>query len=111
MYITEVSSACNRGRLGVFHQLGVTSGIFLAYLVGTYSTWQYAALIGIVPVFVMAVLTMMIPETPRWLLANKKRQLALQELQWLRGPLYDVEGECFEIQNNLGLFFMFTSVS
>ena len=42
------------------------------------------------------------PETPRWLLANNQRFIAMRELTWLRGRNYDVEEECFEIESNLG---------
>ena len=42
------------------------------------------------------------PETPRWLLANGKKDKATDELKWLRGPNYDVEEECYEIESSLG---------
>ena len=51
----------------------------------------------------MVVFFIFMPETPRWLLAHNQRQKALQGLRWLRGSLYDVEGECSEIESNLGL--------
>jgi len=48
------------------------------------------------------VLMVLMPESPRWLLANNQRHKALLALSWLRGPDYDVEEECFEIETNLG---------
>ena len=42
------------------------------------------------------------PETPRWLLATGKKGKAVEQLTWLRGPNYDVEEECYEIESNLG---------
>ena len=57
-------------------------------------------------VAVMVLLMMFMPETPRWLLAHNQRQLGFQGLQWLRGPLYDTEGEICEIENNLGNFLL-----
>ena len=57
---------------------------------------------GLCIVALMTVLMIFMPETPRWLLANNRRHDAIRELEWLRGPKYDVEEECFEIESNLG---------
>ena len=55
--------------------------------------------VGVVAVMVFCMVFM--PETPRWLLANNRRHDAIKQLEWLRGPLYDVEEECFAIESNL----------
>ena len=50
----------------------------------------------------MAFLMFFMPESPRWLLAHKQRFKAFKALLWLRGRSHDVEGECCEIEINLG---------
>lgn len=60
---------------------------------------------AVVMVALMTITMVFMPETPRWLLAHNKRHAAIRELEWLRGPLYDVEEECFGIESNLGTQF------
>lgn len=50
--------------------------------------------ISLLNVFIMVFL----PETPRYLLAKDKRHEAILALHWLRGPEYQVEEECFDIE-------------
>ena len=102
MYIAEIASPKYRGGLGSINQLAITIGIFLAYFVGIFVPWRWAAIFGIAIVSFMTVLMLFMPETPRWLLATGKKGKATEQLRWLRGPNYDVEEECYEIESNLG---------
>ena len=102
MYIAEIASPRYRGGLGSINQLAVTVGLFLAYLVGIFLSWQWTAMFGVILVSFMTILMLFMPETPRWLLATGKKGKATDELKWLRGPNYDVEEECYEIESNLG---------
>ena len=88
-------------------QLAITIGAFLVNLVGVFQPWDKTALLGIVLVFINMILMILMPESPRWLVSQNQRQKAVLELKWLRGPTYDVEDECCDIENNLGLFFYF----
>ncbi|XP_057309932.1 solute carrier family 2, facilitated glucose transporter member 8-like [Hydractinia symbiolongicarpus] len=101
VYIAEIASARLRGGLGSVNQLAVTIGIFLAYLVGFSLSWQWTAMVPVFLIVLMVCAMFFMPETPRWLLANNQRHTAIKELEWLRGPDYDVEEECFEIESNL----------
>ena len=102
MYIAEIASPKFRGGLGSINQLAVTIGIFLVYLVGEFVSWQWTAIFGVILVSFLTVLMLFMPETPRWLLATGKKGKAVEQLTWLRGPNYDVEEECYEIESNLG---------
>ena len=102
MYIAEIASPRLRGGLGSINQLAVTLGVVLSYIVGSQLSWQMTSLFACGPVTLLILLMVFMPETPRWLLANNLRHKALRELTWLRGPQYDVEEECFEIESNLG---------
>lgn len=97
-----MASARLRGGLGSLNQLAITLGVFIVYLVGYWLSWKWTAVVPVMLCAVMVLLMSFMPETPRWLLANNKRQQALHDLAWLRGPEYDVEEECFEIESNLG---------
>ncbi|XP_047145503.2 solute carrier family 2, facilitated glucose transporter member 8 isoform X1, partial [Hydra vulgaris] len=101
IYIAEVSSFQFRGRLEAINQIGITVGIFLAFLVGSYCNIKQSATAALIVALVMGILILYIPESPRWLLAKKKRYEACQALKWLRGNLYDVEDELNNIENNL----------
>ena len=103
VYIAEISHPDYRGGLGSINQLAVTLGVVVAYLTGTeFSKWKDTALFAVGPIVLLLLLMLFMPETPRWLLANNQRNKALKELLWLRGPKYDIEEECFEIESNLG---------
>ncbi|XP_065651891.1 facilitated trehalose transporter Tret1-like isoform X2 [Hydra vulgaris] len=101
IYIAEVSSFQYRGRLGVVNQIGITIGIFLAFLIGSYSNPKQSATAAFVIALLMEFLVLFIPESPRWLFAKKKRYEACKTLKWLRGSSYNVEDECIEIEHNL----------
>ncbi|XP_065651882.1 solute carrier family 2, facilitated glucose transporter member 8 isoform X2 [Hydra vulgaris] len=101
IYIAEVSSCQYCGRLGVVNQIGITIGIFLAFLLGSYSDPKQSATAAFVIALLMEFLVLFIPESPRWLLAKKKRNEASKTLKWLRGSAYNVEDECNEIEQNL----------
>ena len=102
LYIAEIACPSLRGCLSTVNQLFLTFGILLAFGVGPKLTWQMTALIACVPITLLVISMVFMPETPRWLLANGLRQKALMELAWLRGPDVDVEEECREIESNLG---------
>ncbi|MBE7169137.1 MAG: sugar porter family MFS transporter [Williamsia sp.] len=74
MYIAEIAPAAIRGRLVAFFQFNVTLGLLVAYssnylLSGT-GEWAWRWMLGVVaiPSFVFFVLSLIIPESPRWLL-------------------------------------------
>eukprot|EP00794_Sanderia_malayensis_P011967 gene11967-13204_t len=103
VYIAEIAHPKYRGGLGSINQLAVTLGVVIAYAVGGHLTWQMSSLFAVGPITLLLLLMLFMPETPRWLLANNQRFIALRELTWLRGKGYDSEEECFEIESNLDM--------
>jgi SP family facilitated glucose transporter-like MFS transporter 8 len=55
---------------------------------------------GLALPFITAVMVLRIPESPRFLVTNGRRQEALRALSWLRGPHVDVEDECHDIEES-----------
>lgn len=100
--MAEIASSHLRGTLGTIHQLAVTTGILLSYIVGVSFGWRQIALGGAIMPAVLVLLMIFMVDTPRWYLAHNKRAAALRTLLWLRGPEADIEEECFEIERTIG---------
>jgi len=84
VYIGETAEDSVRGALGSAFQLMVVNGILFVYVVGTFASWQWLALIcGFVPV-VFLIAMIFVPESPRHLLAKGKNAEASQALCWFR---------------------------
>lgn len=122
MYIAEVAPAAIRGRLVVFYQLGIVSGILAAVFVNmrienagsqTWATeqgwrWMFAA--GAVPALIFAFTIFFSRESPRWLMKvgrdsqardvliaiNGERD-ALQEVQSIKNALAEEQGGLKEL--------------
>lgn len=84
-YIAEISPAHLRGRLGSLQQLAIVTGIFISLLVDFLfanaagdstkvvwglEAWRWMFLAMTVPALVYGILSLTIPESPRYLVAN-----------------------------------------
>jgi sugar porter (SP) family MFS transporter len=82
MYISEVSPAHVRGRLAASFQLMIVTGIFIAYLTNFLfinlgeNSWRWMLGIMVVPAALFAILLRSIPESPRWLVLNRRDEEA-----------------------------------
>ncbi|XP_017831762.1 solute carrier family 2, facilitated glucose transporter member 8 isoform X3 [Callithrix jacchus] len=85
VYISEIAYPAVRGLLGSCVQLMVVIGILLAYLAGWVLEWRWLAVLGCVPPSLMLLLMCFMPETPRFLLTQHRRQEAMAALQFLCG--------------------------
>ncbi|XP_036769773.2 solute carrier family 2, facilitated glucose transporter member 8 isoform X4 [Manis pentadactyla] len=85
VYISEIAYPTVRGLLGSCVQLMVVIGILLAYLAGRVLEWRWLAVLGCVPPSFMLLLMCFMPETPRFLLTQHKRQEAMAAVQFLWG--------------------------
>ncbi|XP_055256189.1 solute carrier family 2, facilitated glucose transporter member 8 isoform X2 [Moschus berezovskii] len=85
VYISEIAYPEVRGLLGSCVQLMVVTGILLAYLAGWVLEWGWLALLGCVPPCFMLLVMCFMPETPRFLLSQHKRQEAMAAMQFLWG--------------------------
>ncbi|XP_027629845.1 solute carrier family 2, facilitated glucose transporter member 8 isoform X2 [Tupaia chinensis] len=87
VYISEIAYPAVRGLLGSCVQLMVVLGILLAYLAGWALEWRWLAVLGCGPPTLMLLLMCCMPETPRCLLTQHKRQEAMAALQFLWGSV------------------------
>lgn len=82
MYISEVSPAHVRGRLAASFQLMIVAGIFIAYLTNFLfinlgeNSWRWMLGIMVIPAALFAILLRSIPESPRWLVLNRRDEEA-----------------------------------
>jgi len=77
MYIAEIAPADIRGRLVAFFQVNITIGLLVAYSsnylfsdLGV-NAWRWMLGIVSVPSFIFFGLTLIIPESPRWLVKHR----------------------------------------
>ncbi len=79
IYISEISTAKNRGKLGTLFQFNIVFGILIAFFsnylldgFGGANDWRWMLGIVAVPALIYSIIVAKIPESPRWLILNKK---------------------------------------
>lgn len=90
-YISEISTPATRGRLGAMYQFNIVLGILIAFLsnyffegVGGNNDWRWMLGIMAVPSIIYTAMVIIIPESPRWLIAKKNdTKSAIRVLQKL----------------------------
>ena len=116
-YIAEIAPASMRGRLGSLQQLAITLGIFAALLSDQLlatsaggaanelwlglEAWRWMFLVCVVPAVVYGVLALRIPESPRYLVAQGRRDEARAVLADVLGPEEDPEQRVEQIEQTI----------
>lgn len=77
-YISEISTADNRGKLVALYQFNIVFGILIAFLsnyflkgVGGANDWRFMLGALAIPSIVYSLLVIGVPESPRWLITRK----------------------------------------
>ncbi|MFM7719720.1 MAG: sugar porter family MFS transporter [Sediminibacterium sp.] len=77
-YISEISNKNNRGKLVGMYQFNIVFGILIAYLsnyflagVGGANDWRWMLAVLLIPSIVYTLMTLGLPESPRWLFSVK----------------------------------------
>lgn len=102
-YIAEIAPARVRGRLGSLQQLAIVTGIFLALLSDAFiattaggaaqpvwlgmEAWRWMFLVEVIPAVIYGILALMVPESPRYLVAKGdlvRAKLVLRDVVGLR---------------------------
>ena len=104
MYLSEISSPKNRGAIVFCFQLAITIGLFSAFLTNyafsNSGNWRAMFAIGLIPSIILALGMLMLPYSPRWLIAKNNENLARKILMRLRNT-NDVDNEINEIKGTL----------
>ena len=110
IYISEISSAQNRGKLVALYQFNIVFGIFIAFIsnyllkgFGGTDDWRWMLGIEAVPAFVYIFMMFRVPNSPRWLALQKQdddkaiqvlnfiysKEKAVQQLNEIKKDLID----------------------
>ncbi len=90
LYASELAPATLRGRFVSAYQLAITIGIFLAYMVnGWLDDWRMMLGVSAVPGIMLVLVSLVAPESPRWLIKMHRRDDAAAALLKVR-PGVDV---------------------
>lgn len=91
LYIAENSPPELRGRLVTFNQLAIVSGILLAYLVNWAfaatgpNGWRWMFAAAAIPAVALCAALVFVPESPRWLIKERREGEALAILTRIAG--------------------------
>jgi SP family sugar:H+ symporter-like MFS transporter len=116
-YIAEIAPAALRGRLGSLQQLAITLGIFAALLSDQllqqraggadqelwlgWEAWRWMFFVAVIPAAVYGILAMRIPESPRYLVAQGRRDEAVDVLSRVLGGDEDPEDRVVQIEHTI----------
>lgn len=78
IYISEISSAENRGKLGASYQFNIVFGIFIAFIsnyllkgFNGLNDWRWMLGVEAIPALIYTIMVLKIPNSPRWLAMAK----------------------------------------
>ncbi len=106
MYVSEISPAAIRGRMGSLYQFSIILGILFSYAINYLlrnsgpGNWRWMFATGVLPAALFAILLLRAPETPRFLVKTGKVPEALQVLKRI-GGLTSAERQVAEISASL----------
>ncbi|XP_034172253.1 facilitated trehalose transporter Tret1 [Osmia lignaria lignaria] len=98
-YISEISEVLTRGTLGALFQVFLTVGILVAFILGNYLSYNAFNIICTIIIVIFLGTFYWMPESPVWLVGQKRRQDANVALAVLRGDAYDPGQELNEMQS------------
>lgn len=108
LYIAEISPARIRGSLVSLNQMAIVTGIFVAYFVGWIcanigpTNWRWMFGTETLPALLFFGLLLKVPESPRWLVKQKRIQEGLSILTKINGPK-QAKAEVQDIKETIAL--------
>lgn len=103
LYIGEIVPPAVRGGLVSLNQLAITIGILVSELIAYFLTssgqWRTMILLAVIPSAILLLGMLFQPESPAWLVEQKREDDARAIMQQSRSADDDIEGEIREIKN------------
>lgn len=91
MYVSEITPAPLRGRMGALYQMAIVTGILGSYLVNYLlrdtgpDAWRYMFYTGVIPALIYLAVLLLVPESPRFLIRQGKEAAARRVLERIGG--------------------------
>ncbi len=105
LYVSEIVPSKDRGKYVTFFQLLLTFGIVLSYFVDLIFTpsgeWRAMFAVLLIPATILLLGVFFLPESPRWLMANKQEEKAHAILQKIRSNPTEVAEDMQSIKQGL----------
>jgi facilitated trehalose transporter len=98
VYLAETVQPEVRGTLGLLPTTIGNTGILISYVAGKYLNFRNLAYLGAGLCVPYLICMKLIPETPRWYIANGKEAEGERSLQWFRGKGADIRTELHQIK-------------
>lgn len=100
-YSAEISEKQIRGIVGTFFQLLVNVGILFVYVVGAFVSVFWTSIISAIIPLLFGVIFFLMPESPVYLIFEKREDEAVKSYKWLRGSAYNPQSEIDELKKEI----------
>lgn len=100
-YSTEISEKEIRGLVGTFLAVLINSGVLFTYTIGAFLSVFWTSVTCAILPLVFALTFAFMPESPVYLVSEKRDDDAIKCYKWLRGSNYDPRGEIDELKKEL----------
>lgn len=101
VYLVEVAPTRHRGKIGALGQMMVVTGILVAYIAGfalqPFGAWRLMMALSIIAAVAIGIGIVVLPETPRWLVAQGRDAQATHSISRL-GRAAGAESEMADIK-------------
>ncbi|WP_420321511.1 sugar porter family MFS transporter [Flagellimonas sp.] len=108
IYISEITTSSNRGKLGGLYQFWLVFGILVAFISNWAlkgfdgaNDWRWMLGVEAVPALLYTLMVLKIPNSPRWLISHKKDVDAARSVFNSIYSAEETENQLQEIQSNL----------
>jgi sugar porter (SP) family MFS transporter len=108
MYIAEISSAKNRGKLVALYQFNIVFGILVAYFSNLWlkgfdgaNDWRWMLGVEAIPAIIYCFMILGVPRSPRWLVLKKGNEEEALSVLKISQSEQDAKTKLDEIKNEL----------
>ncbi|WP_405400372.1 sugar porter family MFS transporter [Maribacter sp. Asnod2-G09] len=108
IYISEITSKENRGKLGGLYQFWLVFGILIAFVSNWLlkgfdgiNDWRWMLGVEAIPAFIYTAMVLTVPESPRWLALHKKDDEAALKILEIIHTTEKAEQQLLEIKTDL----------
>ncbi|XP_046805046.1 facilitated trehalose transporter Tret1 isoform X2 [Lucilia cuprina] len=84
-YVAEITEPKYRGILSALGSTCVITGVFIQFIMGSLMDWRTIAAVSSAFPVISIISLCFVPESPHWLIREKRFREAIKALQWLRG--------------------------